>query len=90
MLLVMVVLVGVVSGQKGGAKGAMRGNRGKVRSVLIPGGKSQNISIYQNKGVICDLTTYRVAEAEVEGAGVAGGSRWVLVRFPDWKVGRGT
>ena len=26
------VLVGVVSGQKGGAKGAMRGNRGKVSS----------------------------------------------------------
>ena len=26
------LLVGVVSGQKGGAKGAMRGNRGKVSS----------------------------------------------------------
>ena len=39
-VLAMVVLAGVVSGQKGGAKGAMRGNRGKVRPVLITGGES--------------------------------------------------
>ena len=34
-VLAMVVLAGVVSGQKGGAKGAMRGNRGKVRPIVI-------------------------------------------------------
>ena len=32
LLFAFMVLVGVVSGQKGGAKGAMRGNRGKVSS----------------------------------------------------------
>ena len=31
--LALLVLVGFVSGQKGGAKGAMRGNRGKVRPI---------------------------------------------------------
>ena len=35
LVLALLVLVGVVSGQKGGAKGAMRGNRGKVRLVVI-------------------------------------------------------
>ena len=31
----LLVLVGVVSGQKGGAKGAMRGNRGKVKPRMF-------------------------------------------------------
>ena len=31
----LLVLVGVVSGQKGGAKGAMRGNRGKVEPIMF-------------------------------------------------------
>ena len=35
LVLALLVLVGFVSGQKGGAKGAMRGNRGKVRLVVI-------------------------------------------------------
>ena len=62
----MVVLAGVVSGQKGGAKGAMRGNRGKVR----PGGELK----YQEKGFIYELTNCRAVEEVAEGAGVAAGT----------------
>ena len=48
------VLVGVVSGQKGGAKGAMRGNRGKVSSWQLD--NFVDILIMSDFDVTCRVT----------------------------------
>ena len=53
LLLAFMVLVGVVSGQKGGAKGAMRGNRGKVSSWPD---NFQDILIMSDFNVTCSVT----------------------------------